>query len=137
MTVSIVTVLKLLCCAPAAILADEMYRHSFAASMDRDYGHIPELRRAERRRTVKGISALKADSIQLILLDKGQAGQPMECTYSEALLPLNKTTLSAPMYEGKSSTIMTIPTIVPFIYPQIQGMSGLNRDTQRPLPNVL
>ena len=33
-TISVVTVLKLLCCAPAAILADEMYRHSFAASMD-------------------------------------------------------------------------------------------------------
>ena len=31
---SVVTVLKLLCCAPAAILADEMYRHSFAASLD-------------------------------------------------------------------------------------------------------
>ena len=136
MTVSIVTVLKLLCCAPAAILADEMYRHSFAASMDRDYGHIPELRRAERRRTVKAISALKADP-SIDLLDKGQAGQPMECTYSEALLPLNKTTPSAPMYEGKSSTITTIPTIVPFIYPQIQGTSGLNRDTQRPLPHIL
>ena len=29
--------MKLLCCAPAAILADEMYRHSLAASMDRDW----------------------------------------------------------------------------------------------------
>ena len=129
-TISVVTVLKLLCCAPAAILADEMYRHSFAASMDRDYGHIPEIRRAERRRTVKAITALKTDT------KKPAVPQP-ECNYSEALLPLNKTAPSAPMYEGKGSTITAIPTIVPFVYPQVPGISGLNHDIQRPLPNIL
>ena len=135
-TVSIVTVMKLLCCTPAAILADEMYRHSFAASMDRDYGHIPELRRAERRRAVRTTPALKSEPMT-DLLDKGPASKPVEGTYSEALLPLGKTTPSAPVYEGKSSIITTLPTIVPFIYPQIQGTSGLNRETQRPLPHVL
>ena len=46
--VSTVTVIKLLCCAPASILADKMHRHSLAASLDRDYRYIPDLRCAER-----------------------------------------------------------------------------------------
>ena len=70
-TISVVTVLKLLCCAPAAILADEMYRHSFAASMDRDYGHIPEIRRAERRRTVKALTTPKTDNRTAYSLTSG------------------------------------------------------------------
>ena len=135
-TISVVTVLKLLCCAPAAILADEMYRHSFAASIDRDYGHIPEICRAERRRTVKAITTLKADTTVDPLTKKPAVPQP-ECNYSEALLPLNKTAPSAPMYEGKGSTITAIPTIVPFVYPQLLGILCLNRDIQRPLPNIL
>ena len=135
-TVSVITVMKLLCCAPAEILADEMYRHSFAASMDRNYGHIPELRRAERRRAVRTMPAIKSEPTNNIL-DKVPDGKQVEGTYSEALLPLVKTTPSTPVYEGKGSIITSLPTIVPFIYPQIQGTSGLNHETQRPLPHVL
>ena len=49
-TVSIVTVLKLMCCAPATILADKMYRHTLAASFDNDYRHISERRRFDKQR---------------------------------------------------------------------------------------
>ena len=68
-TVSVITVMKLLCCAPAAILVDKMYQHSFTASMDHDYGHIPELCRAERRRAVKTTPAIKSEPTNN-LLDK-------------------------------------------------------------------
>ena len=98
--------------------------------MDRDYGHIPEIRRAERRRTVKALTAPKIDN------KKPAVSQP-ECNYSEALLPLSKNAPSAPMYEGKGSTITAIPTIVPFVYPQVPAISSLNSDIQRPLPNIL
>ena len=135
-TVSVVTVMKLLCCAPAAILADKMYRHSFAASMDRDYGHIPELRRAERRRAVKASPAIRSEPTNN-RSDKVPEERQAEGTYSEALLPLVKAIPSAPMYEGKSSIITPLPTIVPFIYPQIQGPTNISNETQRPLPHVL
>ena len=60
-TVSVITVMKLLFCAPAAILADKMYRHSFAESMDRDYGYIPELHRAERRRAMRSLPMVQPE----------------------------------------------------------------------------
>ena len=49
-TVSIVTVLKLLCCAPATILADEMFQHTLAASYTSDYGNIADKRRFDKQR---------------------------------------------------------------------------------------
>ena len=98
--------------------------------MDQDYGHIPERRRAERRRTVKALTAPKTD------IKKPAVSQP-ECNYSEAILPLNKSAPSAPVYEGKGSTITAIPTIIPFVYPQVPGISSLHSDIQRPLPNIL
>ena len=132
--VSVITIMKLLSCAPAAILADEMYRHSFAASMDRNYGHIPELRIAERRRAVRTTPAIRSEPTN-DLIDKVPEEKQVEATYSETLLPLVKTMPSASVYKGKSST--SLPTIVPFIYPQIQGTTGINHETQRPLPHVL
>ena len=135
-TVSVITIMKLLCCAPAAIHADKMYQQSFAASMDRDYGHIPELCRAERRRAVRTTPAIKSEPTNNHS-DKVPEETQVEGTYSEALLPVVKTIPSAPVYEGKSSIITPLPTIVPFIYPQIQGTKGINNETQRPLPHVL
>ena len=128
MTVSVVTVMKLLCCAPAAILADKMYRHSFAASMDRDYGHIPELRRAERRRAMKALPVIRSE-LTNSSSDKVPEERQAEGTYSEALLPLVKTIPSAPTYKQKRSIITPLPTIVPFIYPQIQGTTNISNET--------
>ena len=87
-------------------------------------------------RAVRTTLALKSEPMN-DLLDKVPDRKQVEGTYSEALLPLGKTTPSTPVYEGKGSIITTLPTIVPFIYPQIQGTSGLNHETQRPLPHVL
>ena len=91
--------------------------------MDRDYGHILEIRRAERRRTVKAITALKADTT-VDPLTKVPTGPQPECNYSEALLPLNKTAPSAPMYEGKGSTITDDPDHRPLRLPSDPGNIG-------------
>ena len=48
------------------------------ASIDRDYGRIPEIRRDEGRRTVKALTTPKADN------KTSTVSQP-ECNYSEAL----------------------------------------------------
>ena len=135
-TVSVVTVMKLLCCAPAAILADKMYRHSFAACMDRDYGYIPELHRAERRRAMRSLPTVKSEQ-QNNGGDKGTEERQAEGTYAEALLPLVKVTPSAPTYEQKRSIITPLPTIVPFIYTQIQGTLTNSNELRHPLPHVL
>ena len=119
---------------PAAIPADMMYRHSFATSMDHDYGHIPELRRAERRRAVRTTPAIKSEPTTTSSTRCQKKSKWSEPTL-RLLLPLVKTVPSAPVYEGKSSIITSLPTIVPFIYPQIQGTTGLNHETQRPLPH--
>ena len=135
-TVSVITVMKLLCCAPAAILADEMYRHSFAASMDRDYGYIPELRRAERRRAIRSLPTIRSEQ-QNNGSDEGTEERQAEGTYAEALIPLVKVTPSAPMYKPKRSIITPLLTIVPFVYPQIQGTLANSNKLRHPLPHIL
>ena len=97
-----------------------MYRHSFAASMDRDYGYIPELRRAERRRAIRSLPTIQSEQ-QNNGSDEGTEERQAEGTFAEALIPLVKVTPSTPTYEPKRSTITPLPTIVPFVYPQIQG----------------
>ena len=57
-----------------------------------------------------------------------------EGTYAEALVPLVKATPSAPTYEPRRSTIASTPTIVPFVYPQIQGTLTTVDELRTPFP---
>ena len=55
-TVSAVTVIKLICCAPAAFLADDKFlrtQQAIAAKHNGDYGNIADKKRVEKRRKKK------------------------------------------------------------------------------------
>ena len=58
-TISMVTVFKLVCCAPAAILSDDMFQRTqqaLVANYTEDYGNIADKKRVEKRQKKKARS---------------------------------------------------------------------------------
>ena len=118
-TVSVVTLLKLLCCAPATILADEMYRHSLVASLDQEYGYIPEQRRADKRRAKRPLPKTQLEDIEEEQVHT--EGIYMQATPGLTIekLPM-QTNPSAPTYDFKAQISNSLSKVVPFVYPALQ-----------------
>ena len=115
-TVSVVTVLKLLCCVPATILADEMYRHSLVASLYREYGYIPEQRRADKRRAKRPLPKTWLKEIMEEQIHTEVVY--MEATPDPAIEKLStQTNPSAPTYNFKVQISNSLAKVIPFVYP--------------------
>ena len=132
-TVSIVTVLKLMCCAPATILADEMFRHMLAASYGSDYGNIADRRRFDKQRKKRSTS----ESQPFEDTKENQSETVYEeptCDPTREQLELQQNP-SAPMCGLKTHISNSLTKVVPFVYPAIQQTSHLYNDNQPVAPD--
>ena len=96
--------------------------------MDRDYGHIPELRRAERRRAMKSLPAVRSEQ-QNTGSDEVTEERQAEGTYSEALLPLVKAIPSAPRTSRRDPSS---PLYCPICLPSDPGDTKQQQQTPTP-----
>ena len=130
-TVSIVTVLKLLCCAPATILADEMFRHTLAASYNSDYGNMADKRRFDKQQKKRSTSEPFEDT----------KGNQSEAVYEEPNRDVTREQLglqqdpSAPMCGPTAHIANSLTKEVPFVYPAILQTSRLYDDNQTVAPD--
>ena len=123
-------VLKLMCCAPATILADEMYRHTLVASFDNDYGHILERRRfdkQQKKRSPPESQPLEETIDNQIQMDTVYAEPTPDPTREQLELQTNP---SAPMYGFKAHLSNSLTKVVPFVYPDLQQPPHQYNDNQ-------
>ena len=126
-------VLKLMCCALATILADEMFRHTLAASFDNDYGNISERRRFDKQRKKRSPPEDRP-------FEETKENQT-ETVYEEPTPDPTRERLelqqnpSAPMCGLKTHISNLLTKVVPFVYPAIQQTSHMYDDNQPLAPD--
>ena len=126
-TVSIVTVLKLLCCAPATILSDDMFQltqHAIAANYTGDYGNIADKRRLKKQRKKRPTSEPF----------KNTEDHQGEVIYEEFNPDVRREQLevqqdpSAPGLRPKTNLDNPLTKEVPFVYPAVLQTACLYDD---------
>ena len=125
-TVSIVTVLKLLCCAPATILSDDMFQltqHAIAANYTGDYGNIADKRRLKKQRKKKPTSEPS----------KNTKVQQDEVIYEEFNPYVRREQLeqqdpSAPGPRPRTNLDNPLTKEIPFVYPAVLQTARLYED---------
>ena len=119
-TISAVTVIKLICCAPAAFLADDKFlrtQQAIAAKHNGDYGNIADKKRVEKRRKKKArTESPKATTDEAIYEEFNPyvRHEPLEHKDPSAPGP-------RPEIRGNAPCINDIP----FVYPTISPTSLL------------